>query len=99
MARGRKRYLVAYDIRDDKRLRRVYKTMQAYGWAMQYSVFICDLDFVELIGLRADLGAIINHGADSIAIIDLGQPEDRGSKCFSFMGQSHPMPTSGPVII
>ena len=99
MARGRKRYLVAYDIRDDKRLRRVYKTMQAYGWAMQYSVFICDLDAMELIELRTELGAIINYGEDSIAIIDLGHPEDRGSKCFSFMGQSNPLPTSGPVII
>ena len=73
--------------------------MKAYGWAMQYSVFICDLDFTELIGLRTDLGAIIHHAMDSIAIIDLGQPEERGSKCFSFMGVSSPLPTSGPVII
>ena len=99
MARGRKRYLVAYDIRDEKRLRQVHKTMKAYGWAMQYSVFICDLDFIELVELRTDLGTIINHGMDSIAIINLGQPEDRGSKCFSFMGQSNPLPISGPVII
>ena len=90
---------MAYDIRDDKRLRRVHKTMKAYGWAMQYSVFICDLDFIELMDLRTDLGAIIHHGGDSIAIIDLGPPDKRGSKCFSFMGQSNPLPTSGPVII
>ena len=38
-------------------------------------------------------------GMDSIAIIDLGHPDDRGSKCFSFMGQSNPLPVSGPVII
>lgn len=99
MARGRKGYLVAYDIRHQKRLRQVHKTMKAYGWAMQYSVFICDLDSIELVEMRTDLGAIINHGIDSIAIIDLGQPEDRGSKCFSFMGQSNPLPVSGPVII
>ena len=99
MARGRKRYLVAYDIRDDKRLRRVHKTMQAYGWGLQYSVFICDLDFMELMELRTDLGTIIHHGMDSIAIVDLGHPAERGTKCFSFMGQSNPLPTSGPVII
>ncbi len=56
MARGRKRYLVAYDIRHQKRLRQVHKTMKAYGWAMQYSVFICDLDFIELVEMRTDLG-------------------------------------------
>ena len=99
MARGRKRYLVAYDIRDDKRLRQVHKTMKAYGWAMQYSVFICDLDFIELLALRTDLGTIIHHTMDSIAIVDLGRPQERGTKCFSFMGQSNPLPTSGPVVI
>ena len=99
MARGRKRYLVTYDIRDDKRLRQVHKTMKAYGWAMQYSVFICDLDFMELVELRTDLGAIIHHTMDSIAIVDLGQPQERGTRCFSFMGKSNTLPTSGPVII
>lgn len=90
---------MAYDIRDDKRLRRVHKTMQAYGWAMQYSVFVCDLDYIELMELRTDLGAVIHHGEDSIAIVDLGPPEERGSRCFSFMGHSTPLPTGGPVII
>lgn len=99
MRRGRKRYLVAYDIRHEKRLRQVHKTMKAYGWPMQYSVFVCDLDFVELMGLRTDLGAIINHAQDSIAIIDLGSPQQRGRDCFTFMGASIPLPTDGPVII
>lgn len=99
MARGRKRYLVAYDIRDDKRLRRVHKTMKAFGWPLQYSVFVCDLDFMELMELRTELGSIIHHTIDSIAIVDLGQPQERGTRCFSFMGQSNPLPTSGPVII
>ena len=92
MARGRNRYLVAYDIRDPGRLRRVHKTMQSYGWAMQYSVFICDLDFIELTDLRIDLGAIIHHGLDSIAMIDLGQPEERGTKCFPSWVNTIPSP-------
>ncbi len=36
-------YLVAYDIRDSKRLRRVAKTCQDYGLRVEYSVFECDL--------------------------------------------------------
>ncbi len=99
MANGRQRFLVAYDIRDDKRLRQVHRTMKGFGWAMQYSVFICDLDVMELTEMRTELSGIIHHGSDSIAIIDLGPPEERGSKCFSFMGQNEPLPTSGPVII
>lgn len=96
---SRKRYLVAYDIREDKRLRRVHKTMKGYGWSLQYSVFICDLDRIELLSMRSDLGNIIHHGLDSIAIVDLGSPNERGSDCFQFMGAPTRLPTSGPVII
>ena len=98
MAR-RKRYLVAYDIREDKRLRRVHKTMKGYGWSLQYSVFICDLDAMELLALKADLGEIIHHALDSIAIVDLGPPDERGSACFQFMGVASRLPASGPVVI
>ena len=98
MAR-RKRYLVAYDIREDKRLRRVHKTMKGYGWALQYSVFVCDLDAMELLAMRTDLGETIHHALDSIAIVDLGPPDGRGSDCFHFMGVANRLPTSGPVII
>lgn len=96
---GRHRYIVAYDIRNDKRLRRVHKTVKAYGWPMQYSVFICDLDRIELFELETDLAHVIHHGEDSIAIIDLGEPAERGRHCFSFMGATPVLPTSGPTII
>jgi CRISPR-associated protein Cas2 len=99
MPHGRRRYLVAYDIREDKRLRRVHKTMKAYGWAMQYSVFICDLDSMELLAMKTDLGAIINHSIDSVAMIDLGDPKERGVQCFSFMGFAPALPSSGPVVL
>ena len=95
----RKRYLVAYDIREDKRLRRVHKTMKGYGWSLQYSVFVCDLDAIELLALRTDLGEIIHHALDSIAIVDLGAPNERGSDCFQFMGIAARLPSSGPTII
>ncbi len=99
MARGRHRYLVAYDIREARRLRRVHRTMKGYGWAMQYSVFICDLDPMELTAMRSDLSAIIDHRADSVAAVDLGEPEERGVECFSFLGQVPSLPSSGPVIL
>ena len=99
MPQGRKRFLVAYDIRDTKRLRKVHKTMVGYGWSMQYSVFICDLDTIELISMKTELGEIIHHDEDSIAMIDIGDPSHRGKDCFQFMGVSVPLPTSGPIIL
>lgn len=95
----RRRYLIAYDIRDDHRLRAVQRTMKGYGWRMQYSVFICDLDAIELLTLRADIDALINHTNDSIALIDLGKPDERGTACFEFMGAPPRLPTTGPLIL
>ena len=37
----RNTYLVCYDIRDDKRLRKVHKTMRDFGDHLQYSIFEC----------------------------------------------------------
>ena len=96
---GRRRYLVSYDISDPKRLRRVHKAMKAYGWPMHYSVFISDLDSIELIDLKMELGEAIHHGEDTIAFIDLGLPTERGRNCFDFLGIAPPLPQSGSVIV
>jgi CRISPR-associated protein Cas2 len=96
---GRRRYLVCYDIRDPTRLRKVHKTVKRYGWSMQYSVFVCDLSTMELYALRADVGALLNHDQDSVALIDCGDPKDRGRQCFAFLGPVPDLPTAGPVIL
>lgn len=96
---ARRRFLVAYDIRDDRRLRAVHRTVKAFGWPMQYSVFICDLDMMELLDLKTEVGAIIDHRVDSLAFVDLGMPHERGRSCFEFMGHARRLPTSGPLIL
>ena len=98
MAAGRTRYLVSYDISDAKRLRQVHKIVKDFGWPMQYSVFICDLDPVEMLLLKRDVGEII-HGEDSVAFVNLGPPAHRGCECFDFMGIRTALPTSGPTVI
>jgi CRISPR-associated protein Cas2 len=96
---ARRRFLVAYDIRDERRLRLVHKTMKGFGWAMQYSVFVCDLDVMELLDLKTALGNVIDHRVDSLAFVDLGAPAERGRTCFEFMGSAPRLPTSGPLIL
>ena len=99
MATGRTRFLVSYDISDAKRLRLVHKSVKDYGWPMQYSVFICDLDAVEMLLLKQELSSIIHHGEDSVAFVNLGPPANRGRDCFDFMGLRTALPTSGPTVI
>lgn len=94
---SRRRYLLGYDISEPKRLRTVHQCAKRYGYPLQYSLFICDLDRSELIHLRWDLGQIIAHEIDRVVFIDLGDPaEDRR---FEFMGRRPRLPTGGPTIV
>ncbi len=73
--------------------------MKGFGWAMQYSVFVCDLTPMELFALRSAIGEIISHDVDSVALIDCGDPADRGRSSFSFLGPIPELPTSGAVVL
>jgi CRISPR-associated protein Cas2 len=67
-------YLVCYDIRDEKRLMRVFKCVRKVGLHVQYSVFHCRLTWPELLELKAVLGHLIDAGADDIRVYPL--PKD-----------------------
>ena len=79
-------FLVCYDIADDKRLRRVFKTCGNYGDHLQYSVFECDLDATEKLKLEAELGSIIKHTEDQVLFVALGPSEGRGDRVITALG-------------
>lgn len=93
---ARRRFLLAYDISDPVRLRRCHRTAKQFGYPLQYSLFICDLDRTELVGLRWAMGEVIDHGVDRVAIIDVGET---GKINFEFLGVHPVIPTGGPTII
>jgi CRISPR-associated protein Cas2 len=93
---ARRRYLIAYDIADPQRLRRVCKTMEEYGERLQYSVFVCDLSRAELTHARATVEGHMHLGEDSVVIVDLGEP---ATARFIFIGQRRSLPTHGPRIV
>ncbi|MGQ0824575.1 MAG: CRISPR-associated endonuclease Cas2 [Actinomycetota bacterium] len=95
----RRRYVVAYDIRDEVRLRRVHKAMKGFGYPLQFSVFVCDLDTGERLDLKREVGEIMNQREDSVVLIDLGDPDVRGTECFDFLGPSRGLPQRGPQIV
>lgn len=96
----RRRFLLAYDIRDERRLRNVHEIAIAYGNPLQYSLFICDLDKGERLGLEADLRAAMNLNEDSVVFVDLGEAAARGSECFKFLGhRPYDLPSSGATIV
>jgi CRISPR-associated protein Cas2 len=82
-------YLVSYDISDDKRLRKVFQTMRAYGDHLQYSVFECQLTARDLVKCRAELAAIINHAQDQVLFVNLGPAEGRGDRVITALGKPY----------
>lgn len=94
----RKIYVVTYDIRNDKRLRRVFKTLRNWGDHLQYSVFECQLSPIDLLRLKAELREIINAAQDQVLFIDLGPAAGRGERVIEALGQPYTNVTS-PCLI
>ncbi len=94
---ARRRYLVAYDIRDDRRLRVIAGCMEGYGTRIQYSVFVCDLSSYEKVTMRTDLEALMKASEDSVMVIDLGLAGD--SSRFLFLGHHQRLPATSTVIV
>jgi CRISPR-associated protein Cas2 len=94
---ARRRYLITYDIRDDKRLRKVATCMEGYGDRMQYSVFVCDLSEQELVAMRSDVEDRMRLTEDSVMVVDLGRPDDTTK--FLFIGHHDELPNDGPLIV
>ncbi len=64
-------YLVAYDISDPKRLRKVATVCEDFGYRKQYSVFLCRLSATDFVRLRSRLYDLINLEQDQVLFIPL----------------------------
>lgn len=63
-------YLVAYDVRDERRLQKVGKLMVGYGTRIQYSIFRCRLSERNLEKLRWEIVKIMKE-EDDLFILQL----------------------------
>ncbi len=92
-------YLVAYDIADKRRLRRVYKTMRGFGDHLQLSVFRCELNDQERVEMIAALTREIHHRDDHVLIAPLGPPDGQHATGILQLGRSIPQPERHAVVI
>lgn len=95
---SRTRYLLVYDIRTARRLRRVHRVASDFGEPLQYSVFVCDLTETERARLRRTLHQEIQHDVDSVALFDLGPSTGRGLRCVEHLGATDSGPSPGPRV-
>jgi CRISPR-associated protein Cas2 len=87
-------YLVCYDIRDEKRLARVYRYMRRWGLHIQYSVFYCRLTRHELIELKDKLEMLIDARKDDVRVYPL--PE---SMKVTIMGRGDRIPEGVDIFL
>jgi CRISPR-associated protein Cas2 len=64
-------YLVCYDISDPKRLRRVARACEDYGYRKQYSVFLVRVSATDFVRLRSRLYELIDLNADQVLFIPI----------------------------
>ncbi len=95
----RRCYLVCYDIRDPKRLRRVHKLIKGYGEHWQFSIFFCILKEIDRVRLQADLEEVMNLKEDQAMLIDLGTDEEGARASAVVIGQALPPQESSIVVI
>lgn len=96
---SRHAYLMAYDIADASRWRKVHDLAQGHGTRLQFSVFRCELDRAELELLRNSLVEEIHHDEDRVVLIDLGPLDGLESKRMIFLGRPSALPKPGPAIL
>jgi CRISPR-associated protein Cas2 len=65
---GAKWWLVCYDVREDKRLRKAARHMEGHGTRVQYSIFRCWLTPREMEKLRWELTELLEPEDDVMLI-------------------------------
>ena len=91
-------YLVAYDISDPKRWRKVFSAMHGFGHWLQLSVFQCRLAARRRTEMAARLDRLIKPSQDHILIVDLG-PADKVDVRVESLGKSYEAPKRQATIV
>lgn len=96
---GRSLFLVAYDVRDSKRLRKVHKKLNGFGEPVQFSIFQCELTQKEKQLMLGEISAIIHHKEDRVLIVNMGRRKGRADRIIEVLGRQAIPPPGGPVVI
>lgn len=94
----RRRYLVTYDIVEDKPRTKLFKLLRGWGDHVQYSVFICELTARERIRLSGRIAEIVEHEQDQVLFVDLGQASEEPAAVVESIGRAYLPPLRVVVV-
>lgn len=94
----RRRYVISYDVSDDKRRTQLFNLLSGNGDRIQYSVFLAELTGSELIRLRGKVGSIINHSEDQCLFVDMGREGRPLDQMLETVGRSYQPPSRSMIV-
>lgn len=94
----RRRYLVTYDVADDERRTKIFRSLMQRGDHTQYSVFMCELTAGELARLRRVLEEMVNHELDQVLLVDLGPAARDSGRVVGSVGRPYLPPIRALVV-
>ena len=86
---ARRRYLITYDITDDKRRNKIFQACEREGDHTQYSVFVAELDDRELSAMLGELSDLIDAAKDQVLFADLGPAEREAGRIIASLGRPY----------
>ena len=93
------RWLICYDIADDKRRRAVYRTLRGHGTWVQFSVFRASLSPMRLERLLERLEGIIHHREDQVLMVRLGRADSPQSWRIMTLGKAMAPPSRNAKVV
>ena len=60
------KYLITYDIQNDKRRKKISDELEAFGYRVNYSVFECELNHTKLKRLKEKLEELVDIKTHSL---------------------------------
>lgn len=94
-----RRFIVAYDVPDDRRRTRLATVLQSYGDRVQFSVFVVDAAEVKMRRMRRALEAVVVRAQDSVLIADLGSVMDVEASRYVVIGRGRPITETDSFIL
>lgn len=85
------RYLLTYDVPQDRRRTRLAHELEHYGDRLQYSVFLFDISPAAMLRLKTEVLDLMDDGEDSVLICDLGLKSSVSERNFQYLGVERPV--------
>ena len=95
----RRRFVISYDVADDRRRHRVHRVLRSFGDRVQYSVFIADLTPAAGVRVERRLLEVIDASEDSVLIFDLGPSGTATAKRNRALDRRRPLEETRVIVI